>query len=281
MSTVKTTQPRAGGDNGLIAWLRTLALTLVIVLIPRVVLCQPYTIPSGSMEPTLQVGDYILVSKFTYGWSRHSIPLSPPLGEGRVLGMAPKRGDVVVFKKPNDGRTDVIKRLIGLPGDTVQVVGGMLRINGQPVPRQLVSTSVEAPWGEMMPVGQFRETLPSGKTYVTNSYGSATPGGNTGVYTVPAGCYFMMGDNRDNSLDSRFDAGAIPKGQASCPWNGELDAYLPPELGMGYVPFDDLVGRAELVVLSFKPGASLFKPWTLVTHLRPERTFTRLGGSAS
>jgi signal peptidase I len=267
------------GDNGIGGWLRTLLLTFAIVLIPRVVLCQPFTIPSGSMEPTLLVGDYILVSKYPYGWSRHSIPLSPPLGAGRLLGQAPKRGDIVVFKKPSDGRTDVIKRLIGLPGDQVQVVEGTLRINGRPVRRELVGTTVEAPFGEMIPVGQFKETLPNGKAYVTHGWGSGTPGGNTGVYTVPRGCFFMMGDNRDNSLDSRFDAGPIPSGQSACPWNGELDAYLPPELGMGYVPFDDLVGRADLVALSFKPGASVLKPWTLVTKLRWERTLHRLGGN--
>jgi signal peptidase I len=256
-------------------------MTLAIVLIPRVVLCQPFTIPSGSMEPTLLVGDYILVSKFPYGWSRHSILLSPPLGEGRLLGQAPRRGDIIVFKKPSDGRTDVIKRLIGLPGDKVQVVEGQLRINGAPVRRQWVSTQIEAPFGEMMPVGRFKETLPGGKAYLTNGYGAATPGGNTGVYVVPAGCYFMMGDNRDNSLDSRFDPGQIPRGQAACPWNSELDAYLPAELGMGYVPFDDLVGRAEMVAWSFKPGASALKPWTLVTRLRWDRMMHPLGGSVS
>jgi signal peptidase I len=276
-----TTKRDADGDNSLRGWLRTILLTLAIVLVPRVVLCQPFTIPSGSMEPTLQVGDYILVSKYPYGWSRHSIPLSPPLPQGRLLGQAPARGDIVVFKKPNDGRTDVIKRLIGLPGDKVQVVEGVVRINGRPVPRELVETSVEAPFGEAIPVGRFRETLPSGKTYVTNSWGSGTPGANTGVYTVPEGCFFVMGDNRDNSLDSRFDAGAIPKGQSACAWDGALDAYLPPELGMGYIPADDLVGRAELVVASMSPGASVLQPWTLVSHMRWDRTFKRLGGSAS
>ena len=272
-----TTKRDPNRDDGLRGWLRTLLLTLAIVLVPRVVLCQPFTIPSGSMEPTLQVGDYILVSKYPYGWSRHSIPFSPPLPEGRLLGQAPQRGDIVVFKKPNDGRTDIIKRLIGLPGDKVQVVEGVLRINDRPVRREWLSTSVEAPFGEAIPVGRFRETLPGGKAYLTHGWGSGTPGANTGVYVVPKGCFFMMGDNRDNSLDSRFDAGAIPSGQSACAWDSALDAYLPPELGMGYVPADDLVGRAELVALSFKPGASVLRPWTLVTHLRPERTFKRLG----
>lgn len=272
-----TTKRDAGADHSLRGWLKTILLTLAIVLVPRAVLCQPFTIPSGSMEPTLQVGDYILVSKYPYGWSRHSIPLSPPLPEGRLLGKAPARGDIVVFKKPSDGRTDVIKRLIGLPGDKVQMVEGVLRINDRPVGRERVGTSVEAPFGEMIPVGQFKEILPGGKTYVTHSWGSGTPGANTGVYTVPSGCFFVMGDNRDNSLDSRFDAGAIPKGQSACAWDASLDAYLPPELGMGYVPADDLVGRAELVVGSMSPGASVLKPWTLVSHMRWDRTFKRLG----
>jgi signal peptidase I len=169
------------------------------------------------MEPTLQVGDYILVSKYPYGWSRHSIPLSPPLPEGRLLGQAPARGDIVVFKKPNDGRTDIIKRLIGLPGDKVQVVEGVLRINDRPVRRQWLSTAVEAPFGEAIPVGRFKETLPGGRTYETHGWGSGTPGANTGVYTVPQGCFFVMGDNRDNSLDSRFDAGPIPGASRPAP----------------------------------------------------------------
>jgi signal peptidase I len=272
-----TTRRDSDSDAGPRGWLRTIFLTLAIVLVPRVVLCQPFTIPSGSMEPTLQVGDYILVSKYPYGWSRHSVPFSPPLPQGRLLGQAPARGDIVVFKKPNDGRTDIIKRLIGLPGDKVQVVEGVLRINDRPVRRQWLSTEVEAPFGEAIPVGRFQETLPGGRTYETHGWGSGTPGANTGVYTVPRGCFFVMGDNRDNSLDSRFDAGPIPSGQSACAWDDALDAYLPPELGMGYVPDDDLVGRAELVVGSMSPGASVLKPWTLVSHMRWERTFKRLG----
>ncbi|MBO9710502.1 MAG: signal peptidase I [Caulobacter sp.] len=251
-------------------------MVLAICLAPRTVLGQPFTIPSGSMEPTLLVGDYVIVNKFAYGWSRHSIPFDPPLPAGRLMGAEPRRGDVVVFKKPGDGRTDVIKRVVGLPGDRIRMVEGVLTLNDRPVSRRLVDSAVEAPWGQPMAVGRFRETLPDGRSYVTNSYGSATPGGNTGVYVVPAGCYFMMGDNRDNSLDSRFDPGPIAKGQSSCPWSGAPGANLPPEIGMGFVPFDDLVGRAELVAWSFEPGASVFKPWTLATHLRRGRAFLRL-----
>lgn len=251
---------------------KTFALVFAVMLIPRTVLCQPFTIPSGSMEPTLQVGDYLLVSKYPYGWSRHSAPLSPPLGKGRLRGHAPERGDIVVFKKPGDARTDIIKRLVGLPGDRLQVVGGVLRINGKPVRRQALSDTLEqGPYGETMRVNRFVETLPNGKTFVTNSYGRDTAAGNTGVYVVPANCYFMMGDNRDNSLDSRFDPGAAPAGESSCPWNSELDRYLPAETGMGFVPFDNLVGRAEMVLFSRQPGAGL----------RLDRTFRSLTATAN
>lgn len=254
---------------------KTVALALTIALIPRVVLSQPFTIPSASMEPTLLVGDYVMVSKYAYGWSRHSIPFSPPLGEGRLMGREPRRGDIVVFKRPRDAGEDVIKRLIGLPGDRIQVTDGVLRINGQPIPRRTLSASYEdGPFGLRMAVTRFEETLPNGRSYAVNSYGRGTPAGNTGVYVVPAGCYFLMGDNRDNSLDSRFDPGAARPGQSSCPWNPELDRYLPAEEGMGFVPFDDLVGRADMIVFSWNHQASPLRPWTA---LRWDRMFRRLG----
>lgn len=263
-------QTRTGWRHGLVDTAKTFALVLAVMLIPRTVLCQPFTIPSGSMEPTLQVGDYILVSKYAYGWSRHSAPLSPPLGKGRLFGHAPERGDIVVFKKPGDARTDIIKRLVGLPGDRLQVVSGVLRINGKPVERMALSDTIEqGPFGEAMRVSRFVETLPNGKTFLTNSYGRDTEAGNTGVYVVPANCYFMMGDNRDNSLDSRFDPGAAPAGQSSCPWNSALDRYLPAETGMGFVPFDNLVGRAEMVLFSRKGALGL----------RWDRTFKTLSAA--
>jgi signal peptidase I len=265
--------------DGVLDIVKTVLFALVVAFVPRVVLCQPYTIPSASMEPTLLVGDYIVVSKFPYGWSRHSIPFSPPLGQGRFFAQQPQRGDIIVFKEPNNGRKDIIKRLVGLPGDTLQVTGGELRINGRAVKRVALPPvlDVEA-FDRPLQVAQFRETLPNGKTYVTDSYGPDAPAANTGVYTVPAGCYFMMGDNRDDSLDSRFDPGAIPKGQSRCPWNPALDRFIPAqdEAGMGFVPFDDLVGRAEMVLVSWKPGASLLKPWTWA-DLRWSRSFHVLG----
>jgi signal peptidase I len=261
---------------------KTVAFALVVALIPRIVLAQPFTIPSASMEPTLMIGDYVIVSKFAYGWSRQSVPFSPPLGQGRLLGQQPQRGDIVVFKEPNNGRTDIIKRLVGLPGDTLQVTGGVLRINGRSVKRLALPLALDVEsFDRPIQVAQFKETLPNGKTYVTDSFGPNAPAANTGVYKVPVGCYFMMGDNRDDSLDSRFDPGPIAKGQSRCPWNPALDRFIPAEdqAGMGFVPFDDLVGRADLVLLSWKPGASVLKPWTLLTHVRWNRAFHPLGAA--
>lgn len=232
-------------------WARFFALTLAILLVPRTVLAQPFMIPSGSMEPTIEIGDRILVTKYAYGWSRHSIPFSPAVGHGRLLGHAPERGDIVVFKRPGDGRTDIIKRLIGLPGDRIQVLGGVVLINGQPVQQESLGIRAKDDHGYPVVVEEIAETLPNGRTYVTHSQGPRTAAANTGAYVVPAGCYFMMGDNRDNSVDSRFDPGPIRKGDAACAWDTALDRYLPAETGMGFVPAENLVGRAERVLFSW------------------------------
>ena len=253
---------------------KTVAYALLIALVLRVVLFQPFTIPSASMEPNLYEGDYIIVSKFAYGWSRHSIPFSPPIFSGRILQRGPDRGDIVVFKLPNNDKVDYIKRLIGLPGDRIQVRGGELYLNGQKVERSAAGTGpASCPFGPGAEVAKFRETLPNGKTYVTND---CTPndGGadNTAVYTVPAGCYFMMGDNRDNSLDSRFDPGLIPAGSARCAWDSSVDEKLGGgEPGVGFVPAENLEGKADLILFSWTRGASLFKPWTWVLNARPSR----------
>ena len=229
---------------------KTVVYALLIALVIRVVLFQPFTIPSASMEPTLFQGDYIIVSKFAYGFSRHSLPFSPALFQGRLLGREPQRGDVIVFKLPRDNHTDYIKRLIGLPGDRVQVRAGVVYINGKGVPRdEMTPTSERTPFGFNRPVERYKETLPNGRSYVTYSYGSDGDVDNTGVYVVPAGHYFMMGDNRDNSQDSRF----------------------PEAVGVGFVPFENLVGRADLILLSWNDQASLFKPWTWFTDARPSR----------
>jgi signal peptidase I len=235
---------------------KTIVYALLIALVLRVLLFQPFTIPSASMEPTLLTGDYIIVSKYAYGWSRASIPFSPPIFKGRLFGHEPKRGDIIVFKLPRDGHIDYIKRLVGLPGDRMQVKQGVLYINDQAVPRVPLSpVQLDSAFGVPHEVARYQETMTdTHKTYTTYSFGNDGEVDNTGVYTVPAHNYFMMGDNRDNSVDSRY----------------------PPETGVGFVPEDDLVGRAEVILFSWKDGASLFKPWTWITNVRPSRWGERL-----
>ena len=230
---------------------KTIVYALLIALVLRVLLFQPYTIPSASMEPNLYQGDYIIVSKYSYGYSRHSIPFSPPLFSGRVLERPPHRGDIVVFKLPRDGHTDYVKRVIGLPGDRVQMKGGLLYLNGKQVPRTFVGTTREdSGYGFIRDIAVYKETLPGGRSFLTNDFGSDGELDNTDVFVVPEGNYFMMGDNRDNSSDSR----------------------VPPEAGgVGYVPAENLVGKAQIILLSWNPGASLFKPWTWVLDARPSR----------
>ncbi|MCA6227784.1 MAG: signal peptidase I [Phenylobacterium sp.] len=246
----ETTLPPPGDRNETIEILKTVAVALLIALFLRVLLFQPFTIPSASEEPNLYEGDYVIVTKFDYGWSRHSIPFSPPLFEGRILSKAPERGDIIVFKLPRDGRTDYIKRLIGVPGDRVQMRQGLLYLNGQPVERRQTELVTETGGsGLMRPVARVEETLPGGRRYMTNDFGADGDLDDTPEVIVPPGHYFFIGDNRDNSADSR----------------------LPTEIGVGLVPEENLVGKARLVLLSWSPGASLFKPWTWVLNLRPSR----------
>jgi signal peptidase I len=220
---------------------QTIVCALAIAVVLRTLLFQPFTIPSSSMEPGLVTGDYILVSKFAYGWSRASLPFNPPLPGGRFGGGAPKRGDVVVFRLPRDPQQAWVKRVIGLPGDRVQVLGGQVWVNGQALARTIVGLGRDhdAPWRAVLDV---RETEPDGRSHLV--YGGAPDheGDTTGVYVVPKGRYFVMGDNRDNSLDSRF----------------------PREIGVGLLPAENLIGKAELVLFSWKPGSVLAKPWTWV-----------------
>lgn len=233
--------------------LKTVGVALLIALALRVILFQPYTIPTASMEPALLIGDYIIVSKFDYGWSRHSIPFSPPLPAGRVMGKPPQRGDVVVFKLPRNVRETYIKRLIGLPGDRVQVVGGTIWVNGVPIARTPLGP-IEDPGEPGLTVTREQETKPNGQTYTTFDRGPGRPGDDTEVHVVPEGRYFVMGDNRDNSLDSRW----------------------PSEVGVGFVPADNLVGKARFILLSWRGGAEIFKPWTWVMRFDPDRAFQAL-----
>lgn len=227
---------------------------LLIALVVRTFLFQPFNIPSGSLIPTLLVGDYLFVSKYSYGYSKHSIPFSPDLFSGRILGSAPKRGDIAVFKLPSDGSTDYIKRVIGLPGDKIQMIEGRLFINGVIVPRE-ETTKVKTldPMGHESEVLTYNETLPGGVTHrIIELQGDRGYLDNTDVYSVPPGNYFMMGDNRDNSTDSR----------------------VPPEQkGVGFVPLENFVGRAEMVFFSVKEGDAAYEFWKWPTSIRWGRMF--------
>lgn len=269
--------------NETVEIVKTVVFALLIALALRVFLFQPYTIPSASMEPNLYHGDYIIVSKFDYGYSKHSIPFSPPLFSGRIFARAPQRGDIIVFKLPREAattRVDYIKRLVGLPGDHIQLKDGVVFINGQPLPRKSLGEiqghpgedGVDDPWLTMQ---KWDETAQNGRHYAIQKLIGGGPSDNTGVYIVPPHCYFMMGDNRDDSDDSRFDP-EMPStmtGGSTCAWDTSVDSYLAGEAGVGFVPEEDLVGRARLILVSWAPGASLFKPWTWVTDFRLGRVF--------
>ncbi|MFM9941455.1 MAG: signal peptidase I [Hyphomicrobiaceae bacterium] len=220
-----TSSPKAGWSD--IGSLFTNAL--VIAFLIRVFLYQPFNIPSASMQSTLLIGDYLFVSKLSYGYSRYSFPLGFNLFNGRYFASEPKRGDVIVFKLPSDNSTDYIKRLIGLPGDKIEVRSGIVWLNDKEIPRRAVSDFVHYRGPHLVRIPRFEEELPGGRKYlVLDEYPNA-PADNYGPVTVPPGHYFMMGDNRDNSADSR-----TPQHMS----------------GVGFVPFDNLVGRADFLFLS-------------------------------
>jgi len=230
--------------------LRTVIYAVLIALGIRVLAYEPFNIPSGSMIPTLLVGDYLFVSKFSYGYSRYSLPLGLPLFEGRILDDQPERGDVVVFKLPRDNSTDYIKRIVGLPGDKIQVTGGILHINGVPVERKLVGEISGTDYtGYPVRAKEYIETLPNGRQHRIWERSDNDALDNTKVYTVPPGNYFAMGDNRDSSQDSRV-----------------LSA-------VGYVPYENLVGRAEFLFFSHDGSAALWEIWKWPGAIR----FGRIG----
>jgi signal peptidase I len=217
----------------------SIAVALLLALGLRVFVFEPFTIPSSSMEPGLLTGDYIIVSKFDYGVSRASIPFDPPLFAGRLLEHAPARGDVIVFRLPRDPSQNWIKRVIGLPGDRVQVRGGRLFLNGRALPQTLLG-QVGDHDDPLRQVPLVREDIPGGRGHLVYGGAAGHEGDDTDVYVVPRGYYFMMGDNRDNSLDSRW----------------------PSEIGVGFLPAENIVGKARFVLVSWKTETTLFKPWT-------------------
>lgn len=231
-------------------FIRTVAYALFLALLIRTFLFQPFNIPTGSMKSTLLIGDYIFVSKYSYGYSRFSLPFSPELFAGRIFDSVPERGDVVVFKYPPNTSEDYIKRLIGLPGDRIQMIDGVLQVNDEPVGLTRVSDYVEInTYGNLQHIARYQEELPNGVRHDVLDIGMKR-GDNTPLFTVPEGMYFMMGDNRDNSSDSRSS--------------------------VGFVPHENLVGKAQVIFFSTDHSARFWEFWRWPAAVRWSRLFENI-----
>ena len=235
------------------AWgetLRTVVYAVLIAVGVRTFAYEPFNIPSGSMIPTLLIGDYLFVSKFSYGYSRYSFPFGLAPFQGRVFEEMPERGDVAVFKLPTDNETDYIKRIIGMPGDEIQVRAGRLYINGELVERSEVQQITTTGFGGLPETfTEYRETLPNGRTHLIWERSDNEFMDNTGVYKVPDNHFFAMGDNRDRSQDSRSTS------------------------QVGFVPLENLVGRASIIFFSTNGEAAWWQIWKWPVAIR----FGRIG----
>lgn len=236
-------------SGGLLENVKTIVYAGLIAVGIRTIAFEPFNIPSGSMIPTLLIGDYLFVSKYSYGYSRYSIPFAPNLFSGRILGKVPERGDVAVFKFPRDNQTDYIKRIVGLPGDRIQMKSGQLFINGVQVPRQARGDFTAEEQGARTVARLYIETLPNGRKHEILKMYEEGGLNTTPEFKVPEGHVFAMGDNRDNSSDSRV-----------------MDSS-----GVGFVPIENLVGRAEFIFFSIDGRAPWWEVWEWPFEIRWNR----------
>ena len=225
--------------------IRTLIYAILIAFFIRTFILQPFTIPSGSMLPNLLVGHYLFVSKYSYGYSRYSLPLSPNIIKGRIFSRLPERGDVAVFRLPKDTNIDYIKRVIGLPGDKIQIKNGLIYINDQQITHKNYSDNYK--YLTRYNKDALKNENLDGNIYTILDLETGSLGDNTAIYRDPNNHYFMMGDNRDNSLDSRF-----------------VDQ-------VGYVPFENFVGKAEFLFFSSDKSVPIWKIWSWHKKFRFDR----------